>query len=164
MYIRSIGIDYLSLFFPLSLDNILWEWVVDACVSLYPWIILTLFRIWLSEVVEEWSSLAGDRETPPFVSSTGGKSSPLEITYPPPRLLASVYTTRLYRFGPPWSLIPYSCVWDLDWELQGFLDSGERSCFPFPRAQAFWESSPFSVGKVLLLYHNGLPHAPNNLT
>lgn len=37
---------------------------------------------------------------PPFVSSAGGRSSPLEIAYSSPRLLTSSHTTKLYRFGP----------------------------------------------------------------
>ncbi len=97
--------------------------------------------------VEERTSIAGSRETSLSWVRSGAEARLLEITYPPLRLLASLHTIGLYRFGPLWSVTPYSCVWGYGWVLQGFLYSGECSRLSPPRVQVFWESSPCIGGQ-----------------
>ncbi len=60
--------------------------------------------------VEGSPLIAGGRKTPLSWVRPGEEARLLEITYPPLRLLTSLHTIGLYRFGPLWSVIPYSCV------------------------------------------------------
>ena len=70
----------------------------------------------------------------------------------------------VYRFGPLRSVIPYSCVLvdSCVKELQSMSQPLPCSGFLIWKSPVQKKKPPFlSVGKVLLLYLKGIPHAPS---